>query len=108
MFPTVQTYADGEVVRWNQPTPDTGAEPEHPAPVLDLSAPPAESGHGSEAEGETDLAVVETGGDSAGSDGTGSDDVSDAAARALAAGGLVAGVVALGSTLIRRRREGGD
>ena len=26
-FPTVQTYNDGEVVRWNQPTPPSSAEP---------------------------------------------------------------------------------
>jgi periplasmic copper chaperone A len=44
-FPTTQTYSDGEVVRWNQPVPPGGAEPEHPAPTL--AVPPATGdGHG--------------------------------------------------------------
>jgi uncharacterized protein YcnI len=34
VLPTTQTYSDGEVVVWDQPTPASGEEPEHPAPVL--------------------------------------------------------------------------
>jgi uncharacterized protein YcnI len=37
-FPTTQTYSDGEVVAWNQPVREGAAEPEHPAPTLDLAA----------------------------------------------------------------------
>jgi periplasmic copper chaperone A len=33
-FPTVQTYSDGEVVRWIDPS----AEDEHPAPTVDITA----------------------------------------------------------------------
>lgn len=33
-FKAVQTYDDGDVVRWIEPTPPGGEEPEHPAPVL--------------------------------------------------------------------------
>ena len=33
-LPAVQTYSDGTVVRWDQPNPSGGAEPEHPAPEL--------------------------------------------------------------------------
>jgi uncharacterized protein YcnI len=41
-FPAAQTYSDGTVVRWDQPTAPGGAEPEHPAPALTLTAgPPA-------------------------------------------------------------------
>lgn len=36
-FPAVQTYSDGEVVAWDQPTVEGEGEPEKPAPVLDLS-----------------------------------------------------------------------
>ncbi|RIX30589.1 YcnI family protein [Amnibacterium setariae] len=36
-FPTRQTYSDGSVVDWNQ-TATGSAEPEHPAPVLQLAA----------------------------------------------------------------------
>lgn len=41
VFPTTQTYSDGTVTRWTEPTPDSGEEPEHPAPVLYVNdAPP--------------------------------------------------------------------
>ena len=33
-FKAVQTYDDGDVVRWIDPTPPDGEEPERPAPVL--------------------------------------------------------------------------
>jgi uncharacterized protein YcnI len=36
-FPATQTYSDGTVVHWDQPPLATGAEPEHPAPVLNLT-----------------------------------------------------------------------
>jgi uncharacterized protein YcnI len=41
-FPATQTYSDGQVVNWDQPTPAGGAEPEHPAPVLTLTTGPGE------------------------------------------------------------------
>ncbi|MGI8590497.1 MAG: YcnI family copper-binding membrane protein, partial [Nakamurella sp.] len=37
VFRAVQTYDDGSVVDWNEPTPASGVEPEHPAPVLRIS-----------------------------------------------------------------------
>ena len=36
LLPTTQTYSDGTVVSWDQPTPGSGEEPEHPAPVLEV------------------------------------------------------------------------
>jgi uncharacterized protein YcnI len=38
VFKTLQTYSDGSVVRWIDPTPPGGPEPENPAPVLTLTA----------------------------------------------------------------------
>jgi uncharacterized protein YcnI len=35
-FPAVQTYSSGEEVAWIEPVGDDGAEPEHPAPTLDI------------------------------------------------------------------------
>ncbi|MDA3644525.1 YcnI family protein [Saccharopolyspora indica] len=43
-MPTTQTYDNGEVVNWDQPTPPNGEEPEHPAPTLKL-VEDAEGGH---------------------------------------------------------------
>jgi len=37
-FKALQTYSDGTIVRWIEDTPAGGAEPEHPAPVLTLTA----------------------------------------------------------------------
>jgi uncharacterized protein YcnI len=40
-FPATQTYADGTVVKWDQPPGPGGAEPSNPAPVLKLTGGPA-------------------------------------------------------------------
>lgn len=40
-FPATQTYADGSVVKWDQPPLPGGGEPEHPVPMLTLATGPA-------------------------------------------------------------------
>jgi uncharacterized protein YcnI len=42
-FDAVQIYDDGDEVRWIEPTPENGEEPEHPQPVLLITG--AESAH---------------------------------------------------------------
>ncbi|ATL64917.1 YcnI family copper-binding membrane protein [Nocardia terpenica] len=37
-FPATQTYSDGKVVTWNEPTGPDGKEPENPTPTLTLAA----------------------------------------------------------------------
>lgn len=44
VFKAIQTYDNGEVVRWIEEPAEDGEEPEHPAPVLTLAPPPAEDG----------------------------------------------------------------
>ena len=84
LFPAVQTYADGTVVRWDQPTAPGAAEPEHPAPALTLTeVEPAEDAP----------AQPETGQDQPGP---------DIVARALAGGALLLAAVGLGIVLVRR------
>jgi uncharacterized protein YcnI len=39
VFKALQTYDNGEVVRWIEETPPGGEEPEHPAPVVTLTGP---------------------------------------------------------------------
>jgi uncharacterized protein YcnI len=46
VFPATQTYSDGEIVGWSEVADEGGAEPEHPAPTLELTtqeAPQPES-----------------------------------------------------------------
>ena len=42
-FKAIQTYSDGTVVSWIEPTVKGAPEPEHPAPILTLTK--ASSGH---------------------------------------------------------------
>lgn len=90
VFKVLQTYEDGEVVRWIEETPPGGEEPEFPAPVLKLT------GEGGEEEEEA--ADVDVGGD----DGE-DDDSNTLAVVALVVGalGLAAGV---GGIVLARRR----
>jgi periplasmic copper chaperone A len=93
-FPAVQTYDDGEVVRWIQETPEGGEEPEFPAPVLELT-PSTGDEHGGSTDDEA-----------AASDDHDDDDDSDSNALsivALIAGGL--GLVAGGAALVLSRRR---
>lgn len=76
-FPTLQTYSDGDVVKWvERPAPGSTAEPEHPAPTLELAA----ASGGDESPGTLSAAP-------------GVD--SDAASTGAAATGIVLGVVGI-------------
>ncbi|HVT78874.1 MAG TPA: YcnI family protein [Acidimicrobiales bacterium] len=43
-FKAIQTYDNGDIVRWIDPIPASGKEPAHPAPRLELTAADAASG----------------------------------------------------------------
>jgi uncharacterized protein YcnI len=86
VFKAVQTYDDGEVVRWiDQPAPAGQPEPEHPAPIVHLTAVSR--------RGDT--------ADSAGSSG-------ESAGLALGIAGIVLGLagVLLGGLALRRASAG--
>ncbi|SCE67964.1 YcnI family protein [Micromonospora mirobrigensis] len=92
VFKTLQTYSDGNVVRWiDEPTPG-GAEPESPAPVLTLTAAAAPSGSAAPA--------------AAPADSDDADDDSSGLAIGLGVAGLVAGLagLVLGGLAFRRTR----
>lgn len=38
VFKALQTYSDGSIVRWIEPTPASGPEPENPAPTVTLTS----------------------------------------------------------------------
>jgi len=97
LLPVSQSYSDGSVVEWDEPTPASGEEPEHPAPTLYITdAAPDDDHH--------DGAAVTTGEDgaehAAASDSTGL--VIGFLALAVAAAALVASSLAL----VRARSAG--
>jgi uncharacterized protein YcnI len=101
VMPAVQTYDDGTVVAWDQPTPPGGEEPEHPAPTLHLVA--AEEG---DTGGHDHGAMAGMGGhqhgQAAGAVAT------DRTARWLGGAGLLVGALGLGvgiGAIARLRRS---
>lgn len=96
-FPAAQTYENGKVVNWNEPTPASGEEPEHPAPVVKLAAK-TEDGHGGHG---TDAKTTEA------ADSSHDASASDDTARWLGGAGLVVGALGLGvgaGATLRARR----
>ena len=89
-FPATQTYADGKVVRWDQPPLPNGGEPEHPAPMLTLTAATPEA-----ASHTSEPSVV------ARPQATTADDT----ARWLAGAGIIVGAVGVALALLVRRRS---
>jgi uncharacterized protein YcnI len=89
IFKALQTYSDGNIVRWiDEPTTD-GTEPDHPAPVLKLAAAAAPAAPPAAAATSTP---------------TSSDDSDGPDALGIA--GLVAGVLALILALLAFQRSG--
>lgn len=98
LFPAIQTYDNGSVVKWDQPMGANGEEPEHPAPALLLTEPAAGAAghHHSEAEpaaggddGDSEQATVEQTTPAA------STSTVDTTARTLGGLGLAVGVLCL-------------
>jgi uncharacterized protein len=97
VFKAVQTYSNGAVVRWIDPVPPGGPEPEHPTPILELTAPAS--------GGTTPTTSSVSTGDSA---TILAPSTKDNSARALGVIGIALGAVALVSAtgaLLRRRRS---
>jgi len=87
-FPAHQTYSDGKVVDWNQPTPANGEEPEHPAPAVKLAAKATGDGdHAAMAPSTAATTGEHTEAAAATSDNT---------ARWLGGAGLLVGAIGLG------------
>jgi uncharacterized protein YcnI len=87
VFKALQTYSDGDVVRWID-EPVAGAEPDHPAPVLKLTAA---KGDTAAASAQPVAAAAST--DDSGDDG-GNGTIYGAAGILLGLAGLVAGLLA--------------
>ncbi len=96
-FPATQTYADGTVVRWDEPTPPGGAEPEHPAPTLALTGQPEAADHHGAAGAAPSVTA-----DAAPS--AAAQAAPDDTARWLAGGALVLAAAGVALALLMRRR----
>ena len=97
VLPAVQTYDDGTEAAWIEPTVDGQEEPEHPAPVLELTAAAADT-QGVSAESPTDTTATSTAA------------TADEGTSGLAVTGLVVAAVALlaaGAALVTGRRRTG-
>ncbi|MGY1496266.1 YcnI family protein [Streptomyces sp. QTS52] len=96
-FKTLQTYSDGNVVRWIETAQEGQDEPENPAPTLKLTAAAAD-----EDAGASPSAAVSAKSDA----GQASDSASDPTARGLGVAGLIVGVLGLAAAafaLVRTR-----
>lgn len=88
-LPATQTYSDGTVVMWDQATPASGPEPEHPAPAFDVTAAGATPSGGAAGEASQAGAQVQPG--------------TDVLARVLGGVGALAGAAALALVVLRTR-----
>jgi uncharacterized protein YcnI len=98
VFKALQTYSDGEIVRWIE-EPTGGAEPENPAPVLKLTP----AGAGTDAHGAA-TGTQEGGSDAAAAGDTGDNDGGSGLALWFGIAGLVLGAAGLGVGLLAYRR----
>jgi uncharacterized protein len=106
VFSAEQTYSDGSVVNWNEPTPASGEEPEHPAPTVTLTAAADGSDHhGGDAadEGTGDEAATPISAEVATHDDVDAAETRGTIGLVLGALGLAIGLVALFVALRRTR-----
>ncbi|MCW7941995.1 membrane protein [Streptomyces hygroscopicus] len=98
VFKALQTYSDNEVVRWIEPQQAGRAEPENPAPALELTAASPSGHHGSTAED----ASATTAKDTAATASTGG---SDTLARVLGIVGILVGAAGVAYGVLAGRRR---
>ncbi|MEV7006774.1 YcnI family protein [Streptosporangium sp. NPDC051022] len=109
VFPTVQSYTGGEVVKWADPPKADGSEAEHPAPTLKLT-PASADGDGHGAASADPSAAPSTPAAQAAPSVTpvaaAQASSSDGTARLLGGAGLLAGIVGVVAGVLGLRRGG--
>ncbi|MEU1051616.1 YcnI family protein [Streptomyces sp. NPDC005876] len=105
VFKAVQTYSNKEVVRWIEVPQEGQEEPEHPAPVLELSdaGDDAHGASGGKAADDTE-AAAETTTTEADDDSSGG---TDTTARVLGVAGIVVGAAGVAYGVFAGRRRAG-
>ncbi|MEZ0111425.1 uncharacterized protein YcnI [Catenulispora sp. EB89] len=99
-FKALQTYSNGDVVRWIDVQQPGQPEPDHPAPVLTLTAAVPDGGSSapsSPSSQTTASATVSAPSSSTGTTTTAAAKTSDSTARGLGIAGIVVGVLGLGA-----------
>jgi periplasmic copper chaperone A len=91
VMPAIQTYDNGTVVAWDQPTKEGEEEPEHPAPVIEL-APEGDDAHDTAPAANTAGDTDSTDKTTEAADVTSTDNT----ARILGGAGLVVGALGVG------------
>ncbi|SFE27622.1 uncharacterized protein SAMN05216251_102347 [Actinacidiphila alni] len=105
VFKALQTYDNGDIVRWIDVPQEGQPEPQHPAPTLKLTAAATDSG--ASASPSASAADAKASGSSNGSQtsAASSSDSSDGTARALGVAGIVVGAIGIGYGVFAGRRR---
>ncbi|MFE2426391.1 YcnI family protein [Streptomyces sp. NPDC059373] len=100
VFKTLQTYDNKQVVRWIEEQQTGQAEPEHPAPTLELTAASSDShSHDASATSPASASPVADHTETAAADST------DSTARILGILGIVIGILGVGFGVLAGRRR---
>ncbi|MFB7619670.1 YcnI family protein [Kitasatospora sp. NPDC056181] len=105
-FKALQSYDNGDVVRWIDEAKDGQPEPAKPAPVLALTKATSADGHGATASAAP-AADGHTHDDGAKDEAAGSDKATDSTARVLGVVGIVVGVIGAAFGVLGLRRKSG-
>lgn len=103
VFKALQTYDNDDVVRWIEEPKEGADEPEHPAPVLKLTAAGSESG-GAPSD-DAKAAGADSAPASTSDSASGSGDGSDTTARVLGVVGIVVGIAGVAFGVLAGRRR---
>lgn len=104
VFKALQTYDNKEVVRWIEEPKEGAAEPEHPAPVLALSAATGDH-HGGGATSDDKNAAAHDKKHDAADEKTTAAATSDTTARVLAVVGILVGAAGVAFGVLAGRRR---
>ncbi|MEU6851779.1 YcnI family protein [Actinacidiphila alni] len=105
VFKALQTYDNGDIVRWIDVPQEGQPEPQHPAPTLKLTAAATDSGASASPSASAADAKASDPSNGAQTSAASSSDSSDGTARALGVAGIVVGAIGIGYGVFAGRRR---